>query len=819
MADAVTIGAHRTGAGTGGAVAGCGCVLCVAARFRLGKGAAGIPCYVGARLPNDSFNWSGSFGTVAEDTGGFMESLLSCYRAVDRTGFAAMNSSQREALGAALRSWSEVTNATFTGVGDGSRRSGWADDLSSTAIDGDVLIASNDTDNNDTGNSDTGNADGDGDGADGIDTIDAGIDVGSQSLRASGTLVAGRYSSVDWDASDRSLNTPVIARDGLIENAVDGAGSNSIGGGLGADTLKGAASEFTGMRQEGPECMANAIASGVLRRLGNDDRAAGSGVFSGLSRAAGAPSYVGALLPSGNPTWSSRLGAAATVTYSFMESLPSYHRTADRTGFAPMDSGQREAVASALRSWSEVANITFTEVDDGGSGGRMRFGSNYQGSSAGWAYYPSSAAIGGDVMIANNYTYNQTPTAGEYGQLVLVHEIGHAIGLKHPGNYNAAGGGTSGPYLPADQDSHRFTVMSYNANREHGAYPAAPMLYDIAAAQYLYGANRQTRSDDDTYSWDADSPFVAAIWDGGGNDTIDASNQTLRAVIALAAGQYSSVGSGASGRSVNNLAIAYGVLIENAIGGSGNDTLTGNRGDNGLDGGAGNDTINGGLGADTLMGGEGNDVLTGGAGADRLEGGAGDDIYAVTGTEDTIIENEDEGLDTVQSSVNFTLPDYVEKLILTGTGNLAGAGSGQDNILVGNAGANELRGGGGNDTVQGGAGNDRLFGGLDDDALFGGSGNDFLTGGAGDDWLIGGVGADTLTGGAGADRFALRSGTGADLITDFSIEDDKIELISGTARRVTASGASTVVSLSDGSRFTLLGVARTRVTAEIFTFA
>jgi len=328
-----------------------------------------------------------------------------------------------------------------------------------------------------------------------------------------------------------------------------------------------------------------------------------------------APSYVAALLPSSTPKWgSAAVGTSATVTYSFMESAASYLGADDRTGFAAMSQTQRTAVRQALAAWAAVANITFTEVADTGSGGSMRFATNaQQGVSSGYAYYPSSLfAIAGDVFLANDSSANTSPTVGTYGYKTLLHEIGHAIGLKHPGNYNAGGGGAEGPYLPSAEDSYQYTLMSYNSHPSLGysGLPTGPALYDIAAVQYLYGANTQTRTGSDTYSLsDTTSPFSSAIWDAAGLDTIDASRQTLGATIDLRAGHFSSAGTnGADGQAVGNVSIAYGVTIENVTGGAGSDALIGNAVTNVLIGGAGNDTLTGGDANDTLDGGTGTDT-------------------------------------------------------------------------------------------------------------------------------------------------------------------------------------------------------------------
>ncbi|CAO3439761.1 M10 family metallopeptidase C-terminal domain-containing protein [Azospirillum doebereinerae] len=327
------------------------------------------------------------------------------------------------------------------------------------------------------------------------------------------------------------------------------------------------------------------------------------------------PSYVAALLPSSRPKWGSAVvGTSALVTYSFMESPASYLGSGDRAGFAAMSQTQRGAVRQALAAWAAVARITFVEVADTGIGGAIRFATNAQhGVSAAYAYYPSaSLAIGGDVFIANDSSANLNPTPGSYGYKTLLHEIGHAIGLKHPGNYNAGGSGAEGPYLPAAEDSSQYTLMSYHSHPSLGysGSPTGPALYDVAAIQALYGANTQSRTGNDTYSLaNTASAFSTTIWDAAGADTIDASRQTLAATIDLRAGSFSSAGTnGAGGAAVGNIAIAYGVTIENATGGSGDDALTGNDAANLLIGGAGDDTLTGGSGDDTLDGGTGTDT-------------------------------------------------------------------------------------------------------------------------------------------------------------------------------------------------------------------
>lgn len=316
---------------------------------------------------------------------------------------------------------------------------------------------------------------------------------------------------------------------------------------------------------------------------------------------------IAALLPDGEPKWgSSAIGTGAVVTYSFMTAAPSYADADDRFGFAEFNATQRAAAREVLADWAAVANLTFTEVSDSGGGGQIRFGTNNQlGISGGYAYYPSSSSTGGDIYISNEYATNLSPTVGGYGYSTLVHEIGHAIGLKHPGDYNAGGGGTEGPYLPASEDSTQYSVMSYNDHPSLGSryYASGPELYDIAAIQYLYGVNSTTRTGDNAYAFTTTTSAVQrSIWDAGGTDTINASTQVRNSVISLVAGTFSSIGpNGSGGTATNNISIAAGVVIENAVGGHGNDTITGNAVSNELTGGGGNDTIDGGAGTDVAV--------------------------------------------------------------------------------------------------------------------------------------------------------------------------------------------------------------------------
>lgn len=208
---------------------------------------------------------------------------------------------------------------------------------------------------------------------------------------------------------------------------------------------------------------------------------------------------------------------------------------------------------------------------------------------------------GGDVWFVSNDKDMSVPKAqpGDAGCHTIIHELGHAMGLTHSGNYN---GILDRSKIDSHEDSQSHSVMSYRGERttyaNHGGFRAsAPQLDDIYAYQSKYGVNHQTRKDDTTYGFNSNTgrdflsvntkhdKMVAAIWDGGGNDTLDFSGYSQDQKISLEEGTFSDV-DGLKG----NVSIAYGATIENAKGGTGNDWLVGNAANNELRGGDGNDS-------------------------------------------------------------------------------------------------------------------------------------------------------------------------------------------------------------------------------------
>jgi len=204
-------------------------------------------------------------------------------------------------------------------------------------------------------------------------------------------------------------------------------------------------------------------------------------------------------------------------------------------------------------------------------------------------------------------------------------------------------------------------------------------------------------------------------------------------------------------------------------------------------------------GADHLLGGAGDDTLDGGAGVDVMSGGLGNDLYIVNTAADVVDEAGGDGVDSVSSSVTFTLGTDVENLTLTGTVAINGSGNGANNSLSGNSAINILSGFEGDDLLQGFGGNDQLLG------------------GGGNDRLIGGTGNDRLTGGAGTDAFVFGTGQGNDVVVDFDFDaaggQDLLDISGfgvnagnfGAQVLVSQVGANTVIAIGTQT-ITLAGV-------------
>lgn len=379
-------------------------------------------------------------------------------------------------------------------------------------------------------------------------------------------------------------------------------------------------------------------------------------------------------------SWNAKAGQSVALTYSFLTSVPSDATADDASGFAAMTAVQQQGVRTALAAWAAVANISFTEV---GGNGNIQIGTNNQGQeSSGYAYLPDGSSS--TALYTNNQdSYNFSFANGGFGLSVLIHELGHTLGLKHPGNYNSTGGDIDGPFLPAATDNIDYSQMSYNVGagfKLNGNYGITPMLYDIQAMQYLYGANMSYHAGADTYSFSKNAA-LQCIWDAGGTDTFDFSACRDATVINLNAGTFSSTAPG-----YNNISIAYNVTIERAIAGSGGSTIYANAAGNVITGGAGNDLIYEGAGSDQISGNGGNDTVVFGK---TLAS------YALSGNLATLGVTGD-GADTLAGIAKLQFSDVTVQL------------SNYSSLVAGTSHNDVLTAGSGNQLVSGGDGVDTL---------------------------------------------------------------------------------------------------------------
>ena len=267
----------------------------------------------------------------------------------------------------------------------------------------------------------------------------------------------------------------------------------------------------------------------------------------------------------------------------------------------------------------------------------------------------------GDITFNIEHPVFDMSNLGSNAFHIVLHEIGHALGLKHPHDGGLAGYTTYQDAGLSNLDDGFLTLMSYDPTSsiwEYG-WASTPLPLDIIAAQTIYGANTTTHAGNTTHSL-LDDGLLRTVYDVSGTDTLDASNIDKGITLRLAQGNSTTVDT------LSTVYIAVNTVIENAIGTFFNDTIYGEKGDNTLQGWSGNDLIFGGLGDDLIFGQDGNDELQGGLGDDNLQGGDGADLMA---------------------------------------------GQDGNDRLFGQSGNDQLQGGAGLDIFKGGSGNDTLYGG------------------------------------------------------------------------------------------------------------
>jgi serralysin len=482
---------------------------------------------------------------------------------------------------------------------------------------------------------------------------------------------------------------------------------------------------------------------------------------------------VASYTPTGNAYIDGVLGDVKWATSSFSYSFPtssSYYGSSYGSGenfsnFGAFNTTQLAATRAGFAQYASVATLTFTEiVETATQHADLRFAMSDKVGTA-WAYFPSTNASGGDAWFNNSTGHNANPLKGNYANFTFIHEIGHALGLEHAHEHFV---------MPQDRDSMEYTVMSYRAYagasmtgyvNENWGYAQSLMMYDIAALQHMYGANYATNSGSTIYSWSPTTGEMSVngvgqgaaganrifqtVWDGGGTDTYDFSHYTTGLNVDLQPGGWTTTstaqlaqlhwdGSKSAAGNIANALLSKGdtrSLIENATGGSGNDTLVGNQATN---------TLKGGVGDDRLSGGSGNDVLDGGTGEDIAVLSGQRSHYSITKLSDGSTQVADlrsgtpDGSDTVWGVEWFEFVDKTYSLaelqtdaataplVLSDPGpqNLALTGTNSNNSLYGQGGDDKLNGRGGNDRLYGSGGNDKIIGGTGKDALVGGAGAD-----------------------------------------------------------------------------------------------
>jgi Ca2+-binding RTX toxin-like protein len=475
-------------------------------------------------------------------------------------------------------------------------------------------------------------------------------------------------------------------------------------------------------------CSAQNAQSGLLASAVNAKGHSASGQGTVGTAAASVTANVNALI-------SGLKWASTSLTYALptqASQYTAYDPAYDENGaFQPVAAPLAATVAAVMAQYSAVSGLSIS-LTSNTTTATMLVGRTGRTDPA-HAYLPGgplpdgSSSTSGDIWFGLDTAFDE-PTRGSYGWATALHEIGHALGLKHSHTYITGTGvyfddvGIINQPVSADRDSLEFTVMSYRSyinqdlvaatyyTNEDFGYPQTLMMLDIAAVQQMYGADFATNSGNSVYTFSATTGqmfingvgqgapganrIFLTIWDGGGIDTYDFSSYGTNQTIDLSPGSWSllslaqraSLGDGNMARANLFNALQYQgdvrSLIENASGGSGNDMITGNTADN---------VLNGNAGTDTLSGGAGTDTLSGGAAADRLTGGADNDVFLLASADlgngiTDVITDYTPGTDTIRFlGTRNALPSM--SMALSGGDVQVSLGGGASLSLTGKAGS------------------------------------------------------------------------------------------------------------------------------------
>jgi len=288
-------------------------------------------------------------------------------------------------------------------------------------------------------------------------------------------------------------------------------------------------------------------------------------------------------------------GSPTEITYSFMTQAP-VSGGEGGIGFVAFNAQQQQVLRDILYVLQQQTGLSFSEV--AGDGGQLRFGINQQANTRGYSYLPDAYkgdARAGDVWL--DVETGNVMKPGQEGYYVLLHELGHALGIQHPLYETDMSGAT---VLTKDLAIPTNTLMlDLSVSATGGAWPTWFGSFDLQALRALYGSRTYATGNDIYSVSDASGPLT--IVDDGGVDTLDASGVSMSVSIDLHAGQSSSVGSGVDGMAKrNNVSIAGSSVIENAIGSAYDDVIIGNAANNTITFTGGNDILDGEVGMDVL---------------------------------------------------------------------------------------------------------------------------------------------------------------------------------------------------------------------------